>query len=77
MRSFYIVVSADTKNDDPLPVRPSRSLPAKDELPAIVRPAGDDQAGDIPITDELRPWLKWFGQDDANDHPGEERQTAQ
>jgi hypothetical protein len=76
MRSFDIVDSADAKDDNPLPVHPSRSLPAEDELPAIVRPDGDDQAGDIPITDELKPWLKWFARDDANDHPGEQSQAV-
>jgi hypothetical protein len=66
MQSFDIVDSASPQADELLlPLRGSASRPTEDELPTIVRPAGDDQAGDIPLTDELQPWLKWYAQSEG------------
>jgi hypothetical protein len=71
MQDFDLVDAArQAADDDLLALRSSHTPPTEDEFPVIVRPAGDDQAGDIPITDELQPWLKWFAKE-GNDHAGE------
>lgn len=55
-------------NDDLLTIQRARPSEAAEELPPVVRPAADEEPGDIPITDELRPWLKWLGgADDSTD----------
>jgi hypothetical protein len=55
---------------DDLPA-PHGAAPLASE-PALTRDAEDDQPGDVPITDELRPWVKWLEQsnlDPQGDEP--------
>jgi hypothetical protein len=50
--------------------RRARSIEHADTLPPVIRSAADEELGDVPITDELRPWLKWLdGADDSADQP--------
>jgi hypothetical protein len=59
-------------DDDLLTLRRAQPSEAVEEPPPVVRPTADEEPGDIPMTDELRPWLKWLvGADDAPDEPGQ------
>jgi len=49
---------------DDLPA-PRNADPPAPPLPAITRDAEDDRPGDVPLTDELRPWVKWLDGDQA------------
>ncbi len=66
-----IIDQGDVSDDDDLlTLRRAQPTEAADDSPPVVRPAGDEEPGDIPITDELRPWLNWLGSaDDSADEP--------
>ena len=40
--------------------RPEQPLAAQEELPAIEYAPEAEEVGEVPITDELQPWLKWL-----------------
>ena len=62
--------NAPLADDDLLTLRRARPSEATEEPPPVVRSAADEELGDIPLTDELQPWLKWLaGTDDSTDEP--------
>ena len=71
MRAAEITDPADLSADDDLPtLRRAQPTETAEEPPPVVRPAGDEEPGDIPITEELRPWLKWLASgDESTDEP--------
>jgi hypothetical protein len=75
MHAADIAASAElSADDDLLTLRRAQPSEAAEE-PAVVRAADDEEPGDIPITDELRPWLKWLASDDES--TGEPDQAVQ
>ena len=65
MHATDILDQADlSADDDLLTLRRAQPIEAAEEPPLVVRPAEDEEPGDIPVTDELRPWLKWLASDD-------------
>ena len=55
-----------------------RSSPTEDQLlpPSAVHTAEADEPGDIPITDELQPWLKWLERTDPGDRDERSEQSS-
>ena len=61
LRSVDIVGSeARPPADDLVAARPEQPLAAQEELPAIEYAPEAEEVGEVPITDELQPWLKWL-----------------
>ena len=58
--------AVDAAGDELLTVARDRPAESANEQPPAVRRV-DEELGDVPITDELQPWLRWLATLDAED----------
>jgi hypothetical protein len=77
LRSLDIVASDDSPAEDDLFASRRQPLEAEEQLPPISYAPDAEEVGEVPITDELRPWLKWLSSAGIDGPAGEPGQDGQ